>query len=142
MEGPLVLVVRETSSLADSVQLFLETVGFRVIPENGTTGALARLARTGEDPIRAIVIACNQPNSEMLRGFPESFPPSARVLPLLVVGGRVADTRRTWPSNVRFLGLPLDANRLVEQLGRMTTVASGPAVPAGPSSVPSAPVTD
>jgi DNA-binding response OmpR family regulator len=121
MDGPLVLVVRETSSLADSIQLFLETVGFRVEPEARAPAALARLGNEREEPIRAIVIACNQPTSDMLRGFPESFPARARGLPLLVVGNRVAETRRTWPANVRFLDLPLEADRLVEQLRRMTS---------------------
>jgi CheY-like chemotaxis protein len=133
MEGPLVLVVRETSSLADSVQLFLETVGFRVVPEARAPAALARLASEEEEPVQAIVIACNQPTSDMLRGFPESFPTQARALPLLVVGDRAAEARRSWPPNVRFLGLPLEANRLVEQLHRMTSPTSktpAPAVPA------------
>jgi len=132
-EGPLVLVVRETRSLADSVQLLLETVGFRVVAENRAPAALARLASDREEPIRAVVVVCNQPNSEVLRGFPESFPPVARALPLLVVGDRVAETRRSWPPNVRFLGLPIEANRLVDQLGRMTMLreadSGNPALP-------------
>jgi hypothetical protein len=125
MERPLVLVVRETSSLADSVQLLLETVGFRVVPESRVPLALARLASDREEPIQAIVDACNQPTSELLRGFPESFPVPAREIPLLVVGDRVAETRRSWPANVRFLRLPVEANRLVEQLDHMTASSHG-----------------
>jgi hypothetical protein len=132
MEGPLVLVVRETRSLADSVQLLLETVGFRVVPENRAPAALARLANDHDDPFRAVVLVCNQPNSEMLRGYPESFPGSARALPLLVVGDRVAETRRNWPANVRFLGLPIEANLLVDQLGRMTSPRSNEPATSGP----------
>ena len=130
MEGPLVLVVSETSSLADAIQLFLETVGFRVVPEARPPAALARLASEREEPVRAIVIACNQPSSDMLRGFPESFPAQARELPLLVVGDLAADTRRTWPPNVRFFGLPLEADRLVDQLRRMTASCNETSVPA------------
>ncbi len=132
MEGPLVLVVGETSSLAESIQLLLETGGFGVAPQTGRAPARARLTSAREEPIRAIVIACNRPDSELLRGYPDSLPAEARHLPLLVVGGRAADSRRSWPSNVRFLALPLETDGLVEQLRRMTAgygAAPGVSVP-------------
>ncbi len=135
MEGPLVLVVRETSSLADSVQLLLETVGYRVVPESRVSAALARLGDPREERVRAVVIACNQPTSELLHGYPDSFPSEARGLPTLVVGDRVADTRRAWPPNVQFLRLPVEANRLVDQLEQMIARSAK----FGPAAVPAIP---
>ncbi len=133
MERPRVLLVRETSSLGDSVQLLLETVGFRVVSDSRIPLALSRLASDRDDPIRAIVIACNRPTSDLLQGFPESFPAAARDLPLLVVGDRVAGTRRAWPSNVRFVRLPTDASRLLELLDGMTSVPAASPESAGPA---------
>lgn len=123
MEGPLVMVVRETPSLADSLGLLLETVGFRVEHEASVPLALARLRRGNGETVRAIVVACNQPGSEMLRGFPESFPAEARELPLLVVGGRAAESRRVWPRNVRFFGLPFETREFVKLLNELTAGA-------------------
>jgi DNA-binding response OmpR family regulator len=120
MDRPLVMVVRETPSLADSVQLLLETVGFRVDSEPSVPRALARLRSPDEDGFRAIIVACNQPRSEMLRGYPDSFPMDARDLPLLVVGGRAAESRRVWPANVHFLGLPFEAREFVRLLNELT----------------------
>jgi CheY-like chemotaxis protein len=127
MDSPLVMVVRETPSLADSLQLLLETVGFRVVPETSVPPALARLRSPDQDMVRAVVVACNQPRSDMLRGYPDSFPPEARDLPLLVVGGRAAESRRVWPSNVHFLGLPFEAREFVRLLNELTASdATGP----------------
>lgn len=120
MDGPLVMVVQETPSLAESLGLLLETVGFRVEPEPSVSLALARLRRADEDTVRAIVVACNQPGSEMLRGYPDSFPKEARELPLLVVGGRAAESRRVWPPNVRFFGLPIETRKFVKLLNELT----------------------
>jgi len=124
MDNPLVMVVRETPSLADSLQLLLETVGFRVVPEPSVPPALARLRSAEDDSVRAIVVACNQPRSDMLRGFPDSFPTEARDLPLLVVGGRAAESRRVWPPNVHFLGLPFEAREFVKLLNELTALDS------------------
>jgi len=124
MGSPLVMVVRETPSLADSVQLLLETVGFRVVPEPSVPPALARLRSAEDDSVQAIVVACNQPQSDMLRGFPDLFPTEARSLPLLVVGGRAAQSRRVWPANVHFLGLPFVAREFVRLLNEVTSLDS------------------
>lgn len=115
-----VLVVRETPSLADSVQLLLETVGFEVVPVDSVPPALARLQPNHHEPIRAIVVACNQPHCETLRRYPHDFPPDSRDLPLLVVGARAAESHRTWPSNVRFVGLPFEASGFVTLLNEVT----------------------
>jgi DNA-binding response OmpR family regulator len=120
MDSPLVMVVRETPSLADSLKLLLETVGFRVEPEPSVPLALARLRRADEEAVRAIVVACNRPGSEMLRGYPDSLPSEARDLPLLVVGGRAAESRRVWPQNVRFFGLPFETREFVRLLNELT----------------------
>jgi DNA-binding response OmpR family regulator len=121
MDSPLVMVVRETPSLADSLGLLLETVGFRVEPQPSGPLALARLHRADEEPVRAIVVACNRPGCELLRGFPETFPADARDLPLLVVGGRAAGSRRVWPRNVRFFGLPIETREFVRLLSELTS---------------------
>jgi hypothetical protein len=124
MDTPLVMVVRETPSLADSLQLLLETVGFRVVPEASVPLALARLRNLDEETVRAIVVACNQPRSDMLRGFPDSFPTEARDLPLVVVGGRAAESRRFWPQSVHFVGLPFEARDFVKLLNELATIDS------------------
>jgi len=122
MVRPLVVVVRETPSLADSVQILLETVGFRVLAFGSRTSALERIEDADAEPIRAIVVACNQAYSETLRGYPESFPPAARSVPLLVVGQRALEVGRKWPNNVRSIGLPLDSGALVTALARLTGI--------------------
>src|SRR5271157_5653942 len=105
MVRPLVLVVRETPSLADSVQILLETVGFRVVSFGSLSSALDRI----ED--RAA----------------ESFPAEARDVPLLVVGQRALQGGRKWPANVRSIGLPLDSGALVTALAHLTGIeAAGP----------------
>ena len=131
MVRPLVLVVRETPSLADSVQILLETVGFRVVSFGTLASALDRIADPVAEPIRAIVVACNQAVSETLRDYPRSFPTEARSVPLLVVGQRALQGGKTWPPNVRSLGLPLDAASLVSALTRLTGIeAAAPPVQA------------
>jgi DNA-binding NtrC family response regulator len=128
---PLVLVVRETPSLADSVQILLETVGFRVVSFGTVASALDRIADRSAEPIRAVVVACNQPFSETLRGYPQSFPADARSIPVLVVGSRALQVGHIWPSNVRSMGLPLDAKTLVSALTHLTGIEAG----AAPASV-------
>jgi DNA-binding response OmpR family regulator len=120
MDRPFVVIVRETPSLADSLGLLLETVGYQVGLESTVSHALARLHREGRTPIRAIVVACNRRESETLKGYPESFPSDARNLPLIVVGDRASESRRVWPSNVKFFHLPFDARELVEFLKELT----------------------
>jgi len=125
MVRPLVLVVRETPSLADSVQILLETVGFRVLSFGSLSSALERIEDRSAEPIRAIVVACNQVYSETLQGYPESVPEEARDVPLLVVGRRALQGRRKWPANVRSLGLPLDSGALVAALTHLTGIETG-----------------
>ena len=120
MDRPLVMIVRETPSLADSLGLLLETVGYQVGLESTVPHAMARLRRKERTPIRAIVVACNRRESETLRAYPESFPKDARNLPLIVVGDRASESRRVWPSNVKFFHLPFDARELVEFLKEIT----------------------
>lgn len=133
MASPLVLVVRETPSLADSLQLLLETVGFRVRTEPGIP--VGELPKEGSEPdeARAIVLACNRPRSEVLRGFPERFPPEDRELPLVVVGDRAAEARGNWPSNVHFVPLPFDARAFVKLVTELTS--SDDSVPREPVAV-------
>lgn len=129
MVRPLVLVVRETPSLADAVQILLETVGFRVLAFGSRTSALERIEDRNAEPIRAIVVACNQAYSETLRGYPETFPAGARAVPLLVVGQRSFQAGRRWPANVRSLGLPLDSGSLLNALAQLTGIEPAPAKP-------------
>lgn len=116
------MVVRETPSLADSLELLLETVGFRVVAESTVPDALARLADPRDEPVRAVVIACNLPRSEMLRSVPEQVPEPVRSVPVLVVGDRAAGSRQGWPTNVRFVGLPFEARAFVDLLDSVTSV--------------------
>jgi len=125
MVRPLVLVVRETPSLAASVQILLETVGFRVLSFGSVASALDRIADRTAEPIGAIVVACNQAVSETLHGYPLSFPVEARSVPLLIVGQRALQDGRIWPSNVRSLGLPLDGKALVTALAQLTGLEAG-----------------
>jgi hypothetical protein len=125
MVRPLVLVVRETPSLADSTQILLETVGFRVVSFGSLSSALERISDEYAEPIRAIVVACNQAYSETLRGYPDSLPEEARSLPVLVVGQRALQGAKKWPANVRSLGLPLDAGALVAALTHLTGIETG-----------------
>lgn len=131
MVRPLVLVVRETPSLADSVQILLETVGFRVVSFGSVASALDRIGDPTAEPIRAIVVACNQAVSETLRSYPTAFPAEARAVPLLIVGQRALQDGKIWPANVRSLGLPLDGRALVSALTHLTGVEAGaPPAPA------------
>jgi len=125
MVRPLVLVVRETPSLADSVQILLETVGFRVVSFATVASALDRIGDRTAEPIRAVVVAGNQPFSETLRGYPQRFPPDARSVPILVVGSRALQDAKIWPSNVKSLDLPLDAGTLVSALAVLTGIEAG-----------------
>jgi len=126
MVRPLVLVVRETPSLADSVQILLETVGFRVLAFSSRASAVDRIQDADAEPIRAIVVACNQVVSETLRGYPETFPEAARSVPLLVVGQRALEVGRKWPMNVRSIGLPLDSGALVRAITHLTGIEPSP----------------
>jgi len=129
MVRPLVLVLRETPSLADSVQILLETVGFRVLSFGSRASALDRIEDRSAEPIRAIVVACNQAYSEMLRGYPESFPEDVRAVPLLVIGQRALQGGGKWPANVRSLGLPLDSGTLVTALTQLTGIEAAVSPP-------------
>ncbi len=120
MTGPVVMVVRETPSLADSVQVLLETLGFRVVVVDHAVQAAARLGAMGEEPVRALILASNRPRSELLRSFPDAFPPAARHLPILVVGDRAASERQGWPGNVHFVRLPFDGRQFVDLIDRFT----------------------
>lgn len=132
MVRPLVLVIRETPSLADSVQILLETVGFRVVSFARLSSALERINDSAAEPIRAVVVACNQAYSETLRGYPESFPEDARTVPLLVVGQRALQGGKRWPANVRSMGLPLDSGALVRALATLTGIEAPSPAPGTP----------
>ncbi len=123
MSGPLVMVFRETPSLAASVELLLDTVGFRVVGEGSVDGALARLSADGGDPVSALVIACNLPRSQMLRAFADRLPGPARSMGVIVVGDRAQSARVGWPENVRFVRLPFDPSAFVDLV---TRVVRGP----------------
>jgi len=116
-----VLVVRETPSLADSVQLLLETVGFHVLPFDTPSKAFAHLREGSEGIPLAIVVACNRTTCETLRAYPDHLPTYLLPLPLLVVGRTVAVPDGAWPPNVRFVALPLQAKEFLAMLDRLAT---------------------
>ncbi len=126
---PTALVVRETPSLADSVQLFLDTLGFRVVTAGGPSDAALRLSDAAQDPVDLIVVACNRARSELLEAYPGALPDDARRLPVIVVGDPFIETRRAWPPNVKWLPLPLETNVLARLLDEFTSsvVSEGPA---------------
>ncbi|HXY47683.1 MAG TPA: hypothetical protein VEK13_07315 [Thermoplasmata archaeon] len=120
MDRPLVLVVRETPSLADSLELLLDTVGFRVRSEPKITPDTPPVDGEPHEPPQAIVLASNKPRSESLLDFPDQFPCGLRDLPLVVVGGRAAEARGHWPANVHFVGLPIEPRSFVKLLSDLT----------------------
>lgn len=120
MGRPAVLLIRETPSLADSLELLLDTVGFRVRSEAKITPDTPMAGGVPIESVQAIVLACNKPRSEVLLGYPDQFPPGLRGLPLVVVGGRAAESRGRWPSNVRFLELPIEPRSFVNLLSGLT----------------------
>jgi hypothetical protein len=124
MDRPLILVVRETPSLADSLELLLDTVGFRVRSESKITPDTPSTDGVPPEPPQAIVLACNKPRSESLLGYPDQIPFGLRDLPLVVVGGRAAEARGHWPSNVHFVGLPIEPRSFVKLLGDLTDTES------------------
>ncbi len=121
MSRPVVLVVRETPSLADSLQLLLETVGYRVRTEVGIPPGVTGPAAAAEEAVRVIVLACNKPRSDVLRGYPDRFPVDYHGLPLVVVGSRAAGARGIWPPSVHFVDLPIDARSFVQLIGDLAT---------------------
>lgn len=130
-------MVRETASLADSLQLLLETVGFDVGAFETVPLALAHLSHDGkDDPPHAIVVACNRSVCETLRRFPADFPEGVRTLPLLVVGRPGIEARSRWPSNVRFFPLPLETDSFLGSLGMPSTPPRTPGSPRSPGSEP------
>ena len=119
MTAPQVLVVRETPSLADSVQLLLETVGFHVAAYDSVGRAFARLREGDPSGIVATVVACNRASCDSLRNYPEGLPPAAAPIPLIVVGRSVELNDRRWPPNVRFVALPLQTKEFLAMLDRL-----------------------
>lgn len=120
MGPPEVLVVRETPSLADSVQLLLETVGFRVVAYDSPSRAFAHLREGGREPTLAVVVACNRGLCETLRGYPDHLSPVLRTLPVIVVGRTLEVPAGPWPANVRFVALPLQAKQFLALLDRLS----------------------
>lgn len=122
MVGAPVVMVRETPSLADSVQLLLETVGFHVLPFDSATKAFAHLREGNAGFPLAIVVACNRPACETLRTYPDHLPSYLLPLPLIVVGRTTHVPEGPWPSNVRFVGLPIQAKEFLAMLDRLATL--------------------
>lgn len=135
MTRPTVLVVRETPSLADSLQLLLETVGYGVRTEVGIPTDPAGSDGAEEPDVSLIILACNTARSAVLRGYPEQFPISLRRLPLVVVGSRAADARGPWSPRVHFVDLPIDPQsfvQLVDQLAASRGSDTTEALPIAP----------
>jgi len=118
MAGPEVVVVRETASLADAVQLLLETVGFHVEAFDSPARAFAHIRERERVPL-AIVVACNHSTCETLRAYPDDLPTALLPLPLLVVGRSLTAPAGAVPSNVRFIALPLQAKEFLAMLERL-----------------------
>ncbi|HYA56858.1 MAG TPA: hypothetical protein VEH57_00090 [Thermoplasmata archaeon] len=119
MESPRILLVRETPSLADSVQLLLETVGYRVVPVNSLPlpRRKGRARETGE--VGAVIVACNEPTSAMLDRLPGALPEAYRGAPTIVLGRPAREEQSTAYPGVRFVGLPLDASSFIGLVGSL-----------------------
>ena len=130
MAGPTVLLVSETPSLADSLRLFLETLGYATVTEEDPDAAWARVSSAGSLGIDAVVVVCNRSRSEFLERYRGGFRGSAEPMAVVVVGDPRLEDEGDWPPAVRFVSLPLD----VAELGRaLEDAAFPPASPPGRS---------
>jgi len=128
-----ILLVRESPSLADSVQLLLETVGYTVVPVNSLP--LRRRSRAARsDPVEAVVVACNEPTSTMLDRLPAGLPETSRGAPTIVLGRPARERQGSTHPDVRFVALPLDTAGFVGLLAELVRhPAPGPADSSGPT---------
>jgi len=126
-----VLVVRETPSLADSVQLLLETVGFRVLAFDSPAKAFSYLRAADREPPLALVVVCNRAFCETLRVYPAHASSVHRSLPVIVVGRTVQVPLDRSPGNVRFVALPLQAKEFLALLDRLASAGAPPEPPPG-----------
>lgn len=117
------MVVRETPSLADSVEELLVSEGYRVRRvANAREGS--EFLRTGRGrQVRATVMVCNEP---VCRGF-DTMTQATSGPPLIVLGWRGSPLAGQDRSNVVLLPLPISAEAL---LSNLRTLAGSPVAPA------------
>jgi hypothetical protein len=122
-----ILLVRETPSLADAVQLLLETVGYTVVPVNSLPLHSRRGRTRSVGPVEAVIFACNQPTSSMLERLPEALPEESRGVPTVVLGRPARELQGSTHPGVRFVGLPLDASSFLGLIGQLVRGGGGTA---------------
>ncbi len=121
------MVVRETPSLADSVEELLTSEGYQVRRVNGTDEAVRLLDTPRGRTVRAAVVVCNEPVCSGLEGLKSLL---GRV-PILVLGWRGLPFITRGPSDVTLVRLPISAGALLDNLRALTEgPASGPVPPA------------
>ena len=126
-----ILLVRETPSLADAVQLLLETVGYTVVPVNSLPVHSRRGRTRSVGAVEAVIFACNQPTSAMLERLPEALPEESRGVPTVVLGRPARELQGSTHPGVRFVGLPLDASSFLGLIGQLVRSPGSETGPAG-----------
>ena len=120
MDRPRILLVRETPSLADSVKLLLETVGYTVVSVDSLPIPRRRGHAREVGRVDAVIVACNEPTSAMLERLPGALPAAYRGAPAIVLGRPARESQSTTHPGVRFVGLPLDASSFLGLVGTVT----------------------
>ncbi|HYK92735.1 MAG TPA: hypothetical protein VEY07_01670 [Thermoplasmata archaeon] len=120
-----VMVVRETASLADSVQELLLSEGYRIraVPSAREGRKLLESAR-GRG-VRATVIVCNEP---VCSGV-ETLTASTSDTPVIVVGWRGAPCTARGATKLLLLRLPISAGTLLSSLRSIVHDGTVPGAP-------------
>lgn len=106
------VVVRETPSLADSVEELLLSEGYQVRRASSGLDAREMLARRHRNPIEAVVVVCNEPICSNL----DSIAVLGLSTPVIVLGWRGPSLAGLVNHRVTFLRLPISAGQLLEEL--------------------------
>ena len=118
-----VLVVRETPSLADSVEELLLSEGYHIRRAVDGHEAMKIVSRAHRIPIQAILVVCNEPVCSNM----DSIATLGLTIPVLVLGWRGPAFEDEAHEQITFLRLPITAGRLLEEV-RLATHRSPLAV--------------
>lgn len=128
MGPPAILVVRETPSLAASVEEILEGEGYRLVRADSIREANACLSDGGGAAVGFVLVVCNQPVCDAPHLLEPPERPGAGRVPVAVLGWR-------GPTSVRPNGFPIEYFRLPirtrEFLDRVAELLRSPAPPRG-----------
>lgn len=119
------MVVRETPSLADSVEELLTSEGYRICRvETAHEGVRLLNSRRGRQ-VSATVVVCNEPVCTGL----DTLEASEFKTPLIVLGWRGSPFAGREHPHVVLLRLPISAGHLLENLRTATETAGPTAIP-------------